>query len=255
MSRSFLTIACEGAQLVATLDAAPGASGLLIVSGGNETRAGAGNGQARLAARLAARGAPVLRFDRRGVGDSSGPNLGFRESAPDIAAALAALRAAQPHLTRIAAFGNCDAASALMLAQGAGADALILANPWSHDRDDGAPDPAALRHHYRRRLADRGALSRLLTGRIALKPLLASLRGTLAPAVPESALLADMRQGLAGFTGPAHILLAERDRTAQAFLAAWDRRDPRLRRCAGASHGFVEPAAQAWLEEAILQSL
>ncbi len=55
-----------------TLDDAPGTTGLLIVSGGNEVRAGAFAGQARLAAEIAAAGHPVFRFDRRGVGDSTG---------------------------------------------------------------------------------------------------------------------------------------------------------------------------------------
>ncbi len=77
------------------------------MSGGNETRAGAFSGQAELAARIAEAGFPVFRFDRRGVGDSEGDNLGFRHSAADIAAARTAFRQACPALTRIAAFGNC----------------------------------------------------------------------------------------------------------------------------------------------------
>ena len=93
MSRRHLVFACEGSRLAGTLDEAGGATGLLIVSGGNEVRAGAWNGQAQFAARIAAAGFPVLRFDRRGCGDSEGPNGEFRASAPDIAAALAAFRA------------------------------------------------------------------------------------------------------------------------------------------------------------------
>ena len=131
---------CEGDTLFGTLDAASGETGLLIVSGGNEIRAGAWAGQALLAARVAAAGHPVFRFDRRGVGDSAGVNRGYRESRADIAAALAAFRAATPTLRRIVAFGNCDAASALMLIGSELAiDALVLANPWTvAGEDDGA---------------------------------------------------------------------------------------------------------------------
>src|SRR5690606_34577057 len=111
MSRRHVTFACEGETLVGTLDEAAGASGLLLVSGGNEIRAGAFAGQARLAARLAAAGHPVFRFDRRGIGDSTGENAGFLGSGPDLAAALAALRAEQPSLERGVGFGHCDARS------------------------------------------------------------------------------------------------------------------------------------------------
>jgi exosortase A-associated hydrolase 1 len=262
MSRSFLTFACESSKLAATLDSAPGTHGLLIVSGGNELRAGAWAGQAQLAAQIAAHGHPCFRFDRRGVGDSDGPNLGFRHSAPDIAAAIAAFRAAQPQVTRITALGNCDAASALMLAAGAGADGLILSNPWTFDQDEGelpagekALPVQALRAHYRQRLANPAAILRVLTGKVSLKSLGRSLLGMARPAPPPSTLVQDIPAGLARFTGPVVILLAERDRTAQAFLGAWDKRDPRLATCAGASHSFVEAAARVWLEARVLEAL
>ena len=73
MIRRHVSFACEGDTLVGTLDGpaegAAASTGLLLVTGGNETRAGAFSGQARLAVRLAAAGYPVWRFDRRGVGD------------------------------------------------------------------------------------------------------------------------------------------------------------------------------------------
>ena len=115
--RHQLSFGCEGATLAASLDEAPGATGLLIVSGGNEVRSGAHRGMAMLAQRIAGEGYPVFRFDRRGVGDSTGENGGYANSGPDVAAAIAAFRAAAPHVTRIVAFGNCDAASALLLHQ------------------------------------------------------------------------------------------------------------------------------------------
>ena len=94
MSRRHLTFAGEGETLVGTLDEAAGASGLLLVSGGNEIRSGAFAGQARLAARVAATGHPVFRFDRRGIGDSAGENSGFLGSGPDLSAALEKMRGA-----------------------------------------------------------------------------------------------------------------------------------------------------------------
>lgn len=255
MIRRHLTFACEGSTLVGTIDPAASTTGLLLVSGGNELRSGAWAGQAQFAARIAAQGFPVFRFDRRGVGDSDGPNGEFRTSGPDIAAALAAFRTAAPHLTRIVAFGNCDAASALMLGQGSGCDALVLSNPWTIEGSDDAPPPDVLRDHYKRRLLSPDALKRLLTGQIPIGKLVRSLIAAVRPAPAPTSLAQDMARGIAGFGGPVTFLIAARDRTAIAFLATWDKADPRLRRCAGASHSYVEANAREWLEAQVLEAL
>lgn len=257
MSRRHFAFACDGSNLVGTLDEAEGATGLLYVTGGNELRSGAFAGQARMARAIAAKGYPVMRFDRRGTGDSEGANGEFRSSAPDIAAALAAFRAQCPWLTRVIGFGNCDAASALMLAHGEGLDALILSNPWTFEDDadnDEAP-PEVLRDHYRRRLADPAAIRRLLTGKVPIRKLVSSLLGALRPAAPPGSLVGDMTRGIADFAGQVTFLVAGRDRTGQAFLAAWDRRDPRIRMCPDASHAFAEPHARDWLESRLLEAL
>ena len=256
MSRRHITFPCEGSTLAATLDGAPGRTGLLIVTGGNETRAGAWNGQAILAHRIARAGFPVLRFDRRGVGDSEGANGGFRSSAPDIAAALAAFRRECPQVGRVVALGNCDAAAALMLAVGGGADALVLSNPWTIE-DEAAEAPAeVVRDHYRRRLADPAAILRLLTGKVSLARLARGLVAALRPAPKAPAgLAAELAAGLSRFTGPVRILIAGRDRTGLVFLSRWDKADPRIRTCAGATHSFVEPEAQDWLLARTLEML
>lgn len=255
MSRRHVSFACEGATLVGTLDGAEGPSGLLLVSGGNELRSGAWSGQALLAARIAAAGHPVFRFDRRGVGDSEGVNDGFRSNAPDIAAALAAFRAERPGLVRVVGFGNCDGATALMLAEGAGLDALALSNPWTIESEDAPPPPDAIRDHYKRRLSDPAALLRLLTGRVSPGKLIASLRDALRKPPPPSTLAQDMAAGIAGFTGPIRFLAAERDRTVQAFLSAWDKADARIHRCPEATHSYVEASARDWLADQLLEML
>ena len=256
MTRRHLAFACEGSTLAATLDEAPRRTGLLIVSGGNEVRSGAWSGQAQLAAEIAAAGFPVLRFDRRGVGDSDGPNGGFRTSGPDLAAAIAAFRATG--VSRVVGFGNCDAASALMLAGGSGFDALVLGNPWTFDDADSVEatpmPPAALRAHYLRRLTDPRALWRLMTGKVGLGGLASGLAGA-SRATTRSILATDMDRALAGFSGEVVFVVAGRDRTGQAFLANWNRADHRVRICAGATHSFVEPEARAWLRDEVLNIL
>lgn len=255
MSRRHFTFGCENETLAGTLDDGAGAAGLLLVSGGNEIRSGAFAGQARLAARVAAAGFPVFRYDRRGIGDSTGENRGFRDSGPDIAAAAAAFKIERPGLTRVVGFGNCDAASALMLNLGAGCDALVLANPWTIEHDDGAPPPAAIRARYADKLRDPKELVRLATGKVSLRKLAGGLKRAVSPAPPPTSLAQEMRAGLDAFGGPVSLLIAERDRTGQAFLAAWGASDERLARCPGASHAFVEPASREWLFDRIFAAL
>ena len=174
--RLHLTFNCEGSTLAGTLDTAPLTTGLLLVSGGNELRSGAFRGQARLAQTIAKRGFPVFRYDRRGVGDSEGENLGFTQSEPDIRAAIEAFRAIAPQVKRIVAYGNCDAASALMLAGGAGCDALVLSNPWTiEDEDDDTPPPQAIRARYLQKLGNPSEVARLLRGGVNLRKLAGGL--------------------------------------------------------------------------------
>lgn len=260
MTREFHSFPCEGAMLAGTLDAAPGTTGLLVVSGGNEIRAGAFGGQAALAARIAAAGFPVFRFDRRGVGDSEGVNLGFRHSLSDIGAALATFRSLAPRLARVVAFGNCDAASALMLARGAGCDALVLSNPWTiEDEEAGeapaAPPPAAIRARYLEKLTNPREIMRLASGGVDLGKLARGVAQALRPPPPPSGLAEDIAAGLAAFPGEVRILLATADRTAQVFAGAWAKDDPRIRRCEGGTHAYVAPEHRAWLEAQLLAML
>lgn len=250
--RRLIAIACEGERLAATLDEAANDVGLLIVSGGNEVRAGAHRGMAMLAARIAADGIPVLRFDRRGVGDSTGTNAGYRSSAPDIAAAVAALRASGAR--RVVGFGNCDAASALALyGRAAGIDAVLLANPWIVDPCGDLPPRAAIRATYAARLRDPTSLSRLLTGRVSL-PRLA--RGLTRLARPQPSPHTDVLTAIASWGDAAGVLLSAGDATALAYAdaARAARVTVRTQTIDTASHSFAGAAAAA-LHAAIVAEL
>ncbi len=253
--RRHLTFPCARDTLVGTLDidAGSGPAGVLIVSGGREVRAGSWGGQAQIAARLAAAGVPVFRYDRRGVGESEGTDPGFQHTREDIAAALAAFRAAVPTLRRVIAFGNCDAAAALMVHSAEiGLDGLVLANPWTLETDEAeAAPPAALRQRYLAKLANPREVLRLLTGGVNLAKLARGLKQATS-AAPKSALVETMTANLARFSGPAAILLATGDRTAQMFEAAWPSDDPRIQRHASSGHSFAGEEAHAWLFERLL---
>ncbi|MEE4288746.1 MAG: hydrolase 1, exosortase A system-associated [Erythrobacter sp.] len=262
MSRLHLTFACGSCTLAGTLDTAPGQTGLLIVSGGNEIRAGAFGGQAALAAAIARAGFPVFRFDRRGIGDSEGENRGYRASARDIASAREAFRAIAPDVERVVALGNCDAASALMLAGGEGFEGLILSNPWTIEAEDGgdstepATMPAAsIRQRYAEKLRNPREVARLLRGGVDLRKLARGLAQSVRSASPPSGLADEMRSALATYQGRVSILLAGADRTAQAFRESWEADDARISLCEGAGHAYVVPEHRAWLEAKVLAAL
>ena len=137
----------------------------------------------------------------------------------------------------------------------AGCEGLVLSNPWAIENDNVEAPPEVIRAHYTRRLRDPRALLRLLSGKVPLRSLFGSLRSALRPAPPLTSLAHDMASGLAHFEGPVAILLAERDRTAQAFKSGWPTSDKRVLICPGASHSFVEPEARVWLDARLLEAL
>ncbi len=220
--RRLIAFPCEGETLVGTLDDAPGTTGVLIVSGGNEIRSGAHRGMAMLAQRLADTGVPVFRYDRRGIGDSSGENGGYLTARPDLDAAAAAFRSAAPHVTRVIGFGNCDAASTLALfGRSAGIDRIVLANPWLVEPIDDLPPAAAIRDRYRTALRDPATWRRVLAGDVSFRKLIRGLRRlATSPSEQETPLAARVLSAIAGWQGDAAIVLARGDATAIAFAAA-----------------------------------
>lgn len=271
--RQHFTFDCADETLAATLDSGDASTGLLIVSGGNEIRSGAHAGMAALAAHVAAAGYPVMRYDRRGIGDSTGANEGFESSADDIAAAVQAARARLPTLTRLVAFGNCDAASALALyGPAAGVDALILANMWTLETDSDEADETeaaatmtagAIRSRYLAKLKDPRELWRLASGGVNIGKLVRGLKQATAK-TEVTGLAARLAQALADMPLPTKLLVAEHDRTALWFLEHWDseaftpaRANPNftMARLDSGSHSFASTGDKAWLRERILEAL
>lgn len=267
--RRMIDFDCAGDRLVGTLDQANGETALLIVSGGNEIRCGAYAGQAKMAAYFAAKGYPVFRYDRRGIGDSEGTNGSFESSADDIAAAVAAVRLALPHLKKLVAFGNCDAATALALFHSdVEIDALMLANPWTIETaaNEDTPTPpssAAIRARYWARLKNPRSLLDLLSGKIDLRKLAGGLAKAATKEAPSS-LAARLADALAATSIATNILIAEKDTTALAFMGAWksslfDRvraiKSVRISSFDSASHSFADKPSRDWLYQQVETSL
>jgi len=216
--RRLLSFECAGSELAASLDSSGGTTGLLLVTGGSQSRVGSHRMYERLAKDLASQGFPCLRFDRRGVGDSAGEDPGFHGSGPDLEAALAAFRKEVPTLERVMGLGLCDGATALALfGRRIGLDALILVNPWLVETAAGEQAPAAIRAHYRKRLLSPEAWKKLLSGRVDYRKL---LKGILRISAKQegSPLARETASALRAGGLRAWLILAEGDGTAIAAV-------------------------------------
>jgi exosortase A-associated hydrolase 1 len=257
--RHLLSVDCEGAALGASLDSAAGKTGLLIVTGGSQTRIGSHRLFERLATSLAGAGHPCFRFDRRGVGDSEGEDPGWKNSRTDLLAALAGFRR-EAELDGVVGFGLCDGASALALHSASlPLDGLILVNPWLVEAEAGEPPAAAVRDHYRRQLASLAGWKKLLGGSVSFAKLLRGVRRILAPSAPG--LAEALAQALTRSGTPVELILARGDATAIGAQAEW--RSPRFAAVRMASptyiesdsHTFARPGDFAALREACLAAL
>ena len=258
--RRLLTFACAGAELAGSLDEAAGPIGLVMVTGGSQTRIGSHRMYERLAKALAENGYPCLRFDRRGVGDSGGDDPGFRGSGPDIAAAVTALRRETPALARTFGFGLCDGATALALfGRSAGLEGLILVNPWLVEAEAGEPAPAAIRAHYRRRLMTREGWRKIITGAVDYRKLLGGLKkiagkdegSPLARATASALAASGLRSWLILAEGDATAIAAARELEAPAFNGLIEGRE----RIATDSHTFARAGDEEALATAALRAL
>jgi len=250
--------------------------GILIVVGGPQYRVGS-HRQFVLTARVwAAAGFPVMRFDYRGMGDSTGEPRTFEAVHDDIGAAIDAMFRECPSLDRVVLFGLCDAASAILMycKSDARVAGLIIANPWVRTPEGQAR--SYVRHYYRARLLQRSFWRKLLSGHLDA---VMSLRGLLASwsrsrdvrSEGAGGFISRMRDGLATFPGPVLLLLSERDLTAKEFVDLCQE-DPDWAKAAGrhlltkvvvpkADHTFstraeLERAAElsvAWLNSVLRQ--
>lgn len=259
--RRLLSFGCGGETLAASLDEAQGSHvGVLLPTGGSQTRIGSHRMYERLSRSLSQNGFSCLRYDRRGVGDSDGEDPGYRDSGADVEAAAAAFRAAAPAAKRLYGFGLCDGATAIALfGARAGLDGVILVNPWLVEAEAGAPPPAAVRAHYLDRLKSIEGWRKLVSGSVDYRKLLKGV-SKIATGSRDQSLAGEVAAALKQSRAPVELITAEKDATAiaaeDAMKAAAFKGLPIGRQSvASDSHTFARPGDEEKLLAATLTAL
>lgn len=267
---------CVGERLVGVFcmqaDGFAGDTGLIVVVGGPQYRAGSHRQFVSLCRFMSSNGVPTLRFDVRGMGDSSGELTPFEASVVDIQAAIDTMLVRFPQVCRVVLWGLCDGASAALLYAESSRDPRIagfcLLNPWV--RSPASQARTHVKHYYGRRLMEREFWEKLLRGQMRI---LDSMREFLSKAcslVKGTSSASDvmsyqgrMARALREFSGETLLVLSGRDFTAKEFIEyattvrEWDGllEASSVRRfdIVAADHTFSDEASRRQVEDVTLK--
>ncbi|MCK9991352.1 MAG: hypothetical protein RugAbin2_02366 [Rugosibacter sp.] len=245
-------------------------TGVLILVGGRQYRAGSHRQFVLLSRRLASADFSSLRFDFHGMGDSSGEPQSFTALDADISAALAAFKAQCPHLQHVVIWGLCDAATAALLywqrtqgasKQGLSITGLCLVNPWL--RTDASLARARVKHYYVERLFAGDFWRKLFSGGVDLFPAVKEYvtQWHASRRLASADFIRDSLDGLRRFPGQLLVVLSGRDLVAKEFMAMLaaegdakllDGATRYVQTIANADHTFSQSSACDQLEVAVL---
>ncbi|ASF45363.1 hydrolase 1, exosortase A system-associated [Methylovulum psychrotolerans] len=221
-----LLIDCEGVAQIGIFHRPEQARNIgivVVVAGGPQYRVGCARQIILWSRRLASDGYPVLRFDYRGFGDSAGEFVGFEGVNADIASAVDKLMALMPDLTSVVLWGECNAASAMMMYawRDKRVSGLVMQNPWV--RNEATQARMYIKHYYLMRIMQKSFWLKLLN--LQFNPLVSMTslvdlwrNAKLFEAVQESRVRQEfeslpsyqekMCEGLAKFPGPVLLLMS-----------------------------------------------
>jgi len=225
---------CDGDRLIGIIaqPAQPIETGLVIIVGGPQYRAGSHRQFTLLARQLAEQGIASIRFDYRGMGDSEGDMRNFEAIDADIKAAIDILTTQKPGIKQDVLWGLCDAASAALYYGHTDprVKGMILLNPWVHTEAGAAR--ARLKHYYLNRLLSKAFWAKLFSGKVRLNESIGDLAKSTQQASTDNAgcpastsdprhgspgYIERMLDGLRQFKGKAQFILSGNDLTAQEF--------------------------------------
>ena len=262
-------IDCDAHRLSGVLHRGSGQSArgaVIVVAGGPQYRAGAHRQFVSMARKIAGLGSAVLRFDLRGMGDSSGSYLGYEQSEPDLRAAVDAMVAAQPQVREVVLIGECESASGILFYawRDPRVTGVVLVNPWVRTEEGQAQ--VIVKRYYLDRLRSPEFWSLVRNGKFDVRRSVASFVAVVRAYVRGRRMFsqADRSQaqddisglplpvrtavGLSRFKGQVLLLMSGHDYIAREFdevtaaSKAWQGllTDPRVRRCdvEGADHTF-----------------
>jgi len=266
---------CDGETLLGIVNEPQpcNSRGVLIVVGGPQYRVGSHRQFVLLARALARGGVASMRFDYRGMGDSSGQIRNFEHIGEDIQAAIDRFLVEAPRVKEIVLWGLCDAASASLFYahRDPRVRGMVLLNPWV--RTEAGEAKAYLRYYYVRRLLQKEFWRKALFGKLrileSVRSLLFNISRARAPdpdpqrGLDLHQLLPDrMGRALERFCGKVLLILSGHDLTAQEFMAMaeqdglWRLRlaEPKVTRkdFADANHTF---SCQKWRDEVAQSTL
>lgn len=226
---------CDGDSLIGIIDhpERPIETGVVIIVGGPQYRAGSHRQFTLLARQLAEQGIASIRFDYRGMGDSEGHMRNFEAIDADIKAAIDTFTTQTPGIKQIVLWGLCDAASAALYYGHTDPriKGMVLLNPWVHTEAGAAR--ARLKHYYIARLLSKAFWTKLLSGKVSIGTSVGDLAKSASKAIvadpDKPATLIDPRHGRAGyvdrmlqglelFPGNIQFILSGNDLTAQEFI-------------------------------------
>lgn len=226
-----VTFDCHGEQLLGLIHLAESGSqeGVLIVVGGPQYRVGSHRQFVALSRQLARHGIHAMRFDYRGMGDSSGAMRTFENIDDDLRAAIDSFFANVPSLRTLTLWGLCDAASATLFYAHTDARVarIVLVNPWAR-----SPQTLAktyLRHYYLSRLVDPDLWRKIFSGRFSPRQALGGAAQLMRAATSDQSTSRDqastcqpltqrMLNGLVQFRGQVLLILSGDDLTAREFV-------------------------------------